>query len=250
LEAFGERKPLVEWARDPRCVVKYGTLANRLIQGWDAEQAITQPLEQRGRNFSKPKKTITAFGETKSVAEWVEDSRVTVAANVFLRRIQHGWSPESSLTSAVTSNRLKRDSNATLYEAFGEEKTLREWVIDERCQVSEMTLRKNVNSGMDLEQALQHRRKPGRHFIGAHDEFTGEVNEVKAALSMLAEGGELWVYATTDSSRISLIFKDVRHSVTDDLFRTLSEGRLVAKAFETDTVKLFELTGDGRAALL
>jgi len=191
---------------------------------------------------------ITAFGETKSVGEWGLDGRVVVEPNVFLRRIQHGWSPESSLTAPVSSARGKRDGNAMQYEAFEEKKTLREWAQDTRCQVSEMTLRKNIQAGMPMEQAFLYRRKPGRHFIGAHEDFNGEVNEVRAALTMLKDGGELWVYSMTDANRISLIHKDVRHTITEELFSALSEKNFVAKTFETDTIKNFELTDLGHAA--
>lgn len=248
VEAFGERKTLLEWSRDPRCNVKYGTLAHRIAQEWDPEQAITREVEQRERVYSRPARMIEAFGETKSVADWQDDPRVVVVPNVFLRRIQHGWSTESSLTSPISSARGKREGNAMKYTAFDEEKTLREWAQDERCQVSEMTLRKNLQAGMPMEDAFLYRRKPGRHFVGAHEDFTGEVNELKAALDMLVEGGELWVYDSVDMNRISLIHKDVRHTISKDLFQVMLEQNLIRKSFETDTIKNFELTSEGQTA--
>lgn len=167
---------------------------------------------------------------------------------MFQRRIQHGWPNESALTTPVASARAKQDGNALSYEAFGEEKPLREWAQDERCQVSEMTLRKNLQSGMTVEAALEYRRKPGRHFIGSHDEFTGEISDAKAALRMMTDGGELWVYDGSDLNRISLIHHDIRHTISRDLFQELSAQNLIAKNFETDTIKNFELTPQGRAA--
>lgn len=42
IEAFGEKKCLAEWIDDPRCVVNYMTLFNRVhTHGWPAEEAIT-----------------------------------------------------------------------------------------------------------------------------------------------------------------------------------------------------------------
>jgi hypothetical protein len=42
--AFGEKKPLTEWAEDPRCAVVYRTLFARIIEyGWDVEEAIRTP---------------------------------------------------------------------------------------------------------------------------------------------------------------------------------------------------------------
>lgn len=43
VEAFGETRPTPEWAEDPRCVVSYTTLRQRLMRGWPAERAITTP---------------------------------------------------------------------------------------------------------------------------------------------------------------------------------------------------------------
>ena len=248
VEAFGERKTLLEWSRDSRCVVKYGTLAHRIAQDWDPEQALTRPVEHRERQYTKPAKLIEAFGETKSVTEWADDPRTVVVANVFLRRIQHGWSSEASLTTPVSATRGKRDGNAMQFEAFGELKTLREWSQDERCQVSEMTLRKNLQADMPMEEAFKYRRKPGRHFIGSHDDFSGEVTEVPQVLNLMQIGAELWIYATSDLNRISLIHKEVRHTLQTELFQELVDQGLVEKSFETDTIKNFELTAKGKKA--
>ncbi len=226
--------------------MKYGTLAHRIGQAWDPEQALTRPVEHRDRVYTRPLKTIEAFGETKSVSEWAADPRTVVLANVFLRRIQHGWSPESSLTTSVSAAAAKREANAMLYEAFGEEKTLRDWAADERCKVSEMTLRKNIHSGLSMEEAFKFRRKPGRHFLGSQEDFSGALNELRTVVGYLREGGELWVYTTNDVSRISLIHRDARHTLTADMFQELLDKELVEKTFETDTIKNYELTKAGK----
>lgn len=44
VDAFGERKCVTEWLRDPRCIVKKkATLFWRLCQGWNPEIAMTSP---------------------------------------------------------------------------------------------------------------------------------------------------------------------------------------------------------------
>lgn len=43
LEVFGESKSLADWARDGRCAVAYGTLRNRIHEGWNPQDAITTP---------------------------------------------------------------------------------------------------------------------------------------------------------------------------------------------------------------
>jgi len=44
--AFGETKPIADWAEDERCEVMLGTLRKRLREGWEPEQAITTPRRQ------------------------------------------------------------------------------------------------------------------------------------------------------------------------------------------------------------
>ena len=47
--AFGETKPLGEWAIDIRCKVAYPTLYSRIIKsGWNHERAISEPSVRHG----------------------------------------------------------------------------------------------------------------------------------------------------------------------------------------------------------
>lgn len=43
IEAFGQRKCIMEWTEDKRCVVRYACLRTRLRNGWNAEVAMTTP---------------------------------------------------------------------------------------------------------------------------------------------------------------------------------------------------------------
>ena len=220
--------------------MKYGTLAHRINQGWDSEQAISKPVESRERIYVKPSKSIEAFGELKTAAEWAADARVIVAPTVFMRRLQHGWSSESAMSTPLAHANNGGERGSVLHRAFGEEKTLREWARDERCRVSEMTLRKNLQAGMSLEDALQFRRKPGRHFVGTHEDFSNHLAELPEVMELLWDGAEIWVYESLDLRRISLIHKEVRHTLAPDLFQDLVAGNHLAKRFETDTICHFE----------
>jgi len=42
ITAFGDTKTITEWSNDPRCNVPFGTLYQRLKNGWDAELAISK----------------------------------------------------------------------------------------------------------------------------------------------------------------------------------------------------------------
>lgn len=44
LTAFGETKGIADWAEDPRCKVRFGTLKSRILRpGWSHEEAISTP---------------------------------------------------------------------------------------------------------------------------------------------------------------------------------------------------------------
>lgn len=44
LTAFGETKTIRDWIDDPRCLVSYSTLSQRIVKlNWDAERAISTP---------------------------------------------------------------------------------------------------------------------------------------------------------------------------------------------------------------
>lgn len=51
LTAFGETKPVILWARDPRCKATRASLYKRLKNGWSHERAITKPMAKHGVNW-------------------------------------------------------------------------------------------------------------------------------------------------------------------------------------------------------
>ena len=103
LEAFGERKNVRQWSLDERCVVGLGTLEGRLKRGWDIERAMTtSPL---GADYSKgvprpkrPRWDLSAFGESKPVAEWARDARCAVRLSMLQVRLRAGWSAEEAIS--------------------------------------------------------------------------------------------------------------------------------------------------------
>jgi len=48
LTVLGEKKRVVDWAADPRCLISYDLLCSRLHNGWDAEEALRTPTLGRG----------------------------------------------------------------------------------------------------------------------------------------------------------------------------------------------------------
>lgn len=50
LSLHGETKSLKEWVEDARCVVKYHTAYQRLLNGWDLERALVTPARKSSVN--------------------------------------------------------------------------------------------------------------------------------------------------------------------------------------------------------
>lgn len=107
LKAFGETKSMSDWADDSRCAVPYYALRTRINRGWSAEKAITTPPNKPGvwhsERISPTKGTgmsVTAFGETKPLVQWVEDPRCAVSYFTLHSRIfRRSWDAEEAISS-------------------------------------------------------------------------------------------------------------------------------------------------------
>lgn len=137
--AFGEKKPIIEWANDPRCPVSPSTLVGRLRAGWDAERAITEPVQQRNE--------VRAFGEAKTVRGWAADPRCAPSYGTLMDRLNSGWEPERAITEPA-------GATTKLYTAFGETKSVAQWAADPRCAVKSATLYARLTDGWDTEEAI------------------------------------------------------------------------------------------------
>jgi hypothetical protein len=93
----GVSKPLAAWADDPRCVVPYKVLWERLEDGWEFGRALTQPQRRKGGY-----RLITAWGETKGIRAWAADPRCPGVKEATLwKRINDGWPAERAIATAV-----------------------------------------------------------------------------------------------------------------------------------------------------
>ena len=97
ITAFGETKLEVDWAEDPRCVVKGSTLRERIRADWPAEKALIQP---RGSSL-KAADQFEAFGETKTLRAWAVDPRCGVEFEALRARVRRGVVGAAALGSPL-----------------------------------------------------------------------------------------------------------------------------------------------------
>ena len=102
IEAFGERKNLNAWARDPRCPVEASTIGQRLKAGWSPQRAVETPALRMGdprrrKTESTFGRELTAWGETKRMRAWAKDPRCVVSVAAVARRLSYGWTAERAL---------------------------------------------------------------------------------------------------------------------------------------------------------
>lgn len=160
--AFGESKTINEWGADSRCVVPLNVLRWRLIKGVLPDVAITKPTVPHEREFE-------AFGETKSLTAWSRDKRCVINYRTLTQRIDRGWNlfdaiskpaispgcPKKPDPSRPKKHELHLPSGIDVpFEAFGENKTLREWAADSRCKVPYLRLRTRLKRNWKLEDAI------------------------------------------------------------------------------------------------
>jgi group I intron endonuclease len=107
ITAFGETKTLPAWLIDPRCQATEAALRQRLYGGWDPEKAITEPTDIRFSRHRKCSITITAFGETKRLPDWLVDNRCVVKEDLLRYRIKSGWHPEIAITKPAGPRRKR-----------------------------------------------------------------------------------------------------------------------------------------------
>lgn len=60
---------------------------------------------QQQSNNRRSNVLLTAFGETKTVAEWVDDPRCSVTYTALIQRVRRaGWAPEEAVSTPAQSN--------------------------------------------------------------------------------------------------------------------------------------------------
>ena len=113
-------------------------------------RVVTRLVNARNKRSNR---LLTAFGETKCLVEWSEDPRCVVSHSTLLTRISRGWPDEKAIKTKPSETRGGRNAhNAQKYNAFGESRLLKDWIVD--YPVSKQTFHWRVKNGWTVEGAL------------------------------------------------------------------------------------------------
>jgi hypothetical protein len=97
-------------------------------------------------------KKITAWGETKTVTQWLKDPRCSISERQLRHRLRTGWNEEEAISRKPHPG-LRRVSERVL-TAFGETKPISDWLKDPRCTVTESRLKERLRNGWGEEEAI------------------------------------------------------------------------------------------------
>lgn len=153
LTAFGERKTIPDWVADERCKVGAPAVRTRLKKGWSVELALVTPISEQNRVVALPDES-----PARTIAEWARSSPAGVNPETLRKRLARGWKIGEALDTARQLKGRKFEIHA-----FGETKTLEEWLEDPRCIPPERTIRERIRHGWSprwaLSTPLRHRAK-------------------------------------------------------------------------------------------
>lgn len=156
-----------EWRLDPQTFFDWA-IENGWQQGLEVDRrennGIYEPSNCRfvtpsvnGKN-RRSNRLITAFGETKCLMDWANDSRCKISFKRLWARLNEGYwnSVEEMITTPpkIRGKNLDNRADKRMVTAFGEEKSLEDWLKDSRCIVDENRVRQRIRKGWDAEKSM------------------------------------------------------------------------------------------------
>lgn len=115
-----------------------------------------QDARSQARN-RRSNTVLSAFGETKTLVEWSEDSRCRVAYNSLLHRIRMGWSHSDAISldpKRGSPRGYKRKSRARSHSGFGFSRTCEEWSNTFPLSLSPKLISRRIKNGWTVEDAV------------------------------------------------------------------------------------------------
>lgn len=111
---------------------------------------VTVTQNQRNKRTSR---YLDHKGKRLTVAGWAEE--LGIAHSVLYARLHRGWSIQETLDTPLLRDTSKNESyKDAVFEAFGEAKTMREWLSHPRCRVGYDIIRGRLRKGWGFEEAM------------------------------------------------------------------------------------------------
>lgn len=134
ITAFGETKTLKEWSEDTRCKI-----SRKLL--WSVYKSGTLSPEECITYDPKDIRTfINTHDGEKALLDIYKDLDFEISMSALRSRIKNGTSDPF---------RLKSMKNTKL-TAFNETKTIKDWILDDRCVVKSSAIRKRLKEFPDM----------------------------------------------------------------------------------------------------
>ena len=132
---------------------------DRIDNNGDYKPSNCRFVTRKENNNNKSNNTyLLAFGEEKTLSQWVDDKRCRVEYATLQKRLRLGWHSEDaiSIKSGEGGRSYKPKKDSKFYKAFDESKTLFEWSKDKRCSPSYKMLWQRVEQlGWHIEDAIE-----------------------------------------------------------------------------------------------
>lgn len=126
-------------------------------KGYNPDNCYWATRKQQNRN-TRRNINITAFGETKCLFDWADDSRCAVNKWGLRSRYREGkWTDMEAMISTPPQDKKitqRKSKAAVMITAFGETKCYTAWLEDPRCLVKLDSLRDRYKKGWDGERIL------------------------------------------------------------------------------------------------
>ena len=126
-----------------------GLQVDRKDNGDYAPESCRIVTSQENSNNRRHNRIVEAWGESKTIWHWSQDSRCQVSHAQLRGRIKQGWDAEEAMTTPQVHERTAP------VPAFGEAKTVAEWARDPRCKVAANCLFMRIfEYGWNVEEAI------------------------------------------------------------------------------------------------
>jgi len=121
------------------------------------EETIDLHPKPRGRNSATNPIKYEAFGELKSIKDWILDTRCLVSESTIRLRVTANWDFRDAITNRTRryTPPLSPHPSVPRYKAFGVSRTMSEWARSHLCLVGRKTLRNRIGAGWSMEKALR-----------------------------------------------------------------------------------------------